>query len=516
MTDVELAREEWLETFQCVLLQARHFEALQALKPVLVRLVDRDLLSPALLSSFWKIVTEQYTTWSQKAYDLFCDVVLKMKDSHPVFDVIGLEPPLDIYRRLIAGPQFAKLAAQKLLDKGALEELTKAAASGDLRFLVPELTASLSETDKLESALCVINAIFDHLPSDYSTSDIVHAVALRLDAVTNVPAVIHALAHILKKTSSSVLASDFELLFEKSGENAITLVRDLIPGDRKPFIPDASFAFLAKEVSQIAARPDGLPILEHIYLSVDSAGDLAATLRDALWNIMFAAADESQRKATSKLILTFRDNKSLPRTLMRYVELCLDRLLEEESGNAAVFICDCLEVAASYVNILFLGFVPHRFDLPEDNVEVSVSLNGEIVRLPFNRYQTVAHFLPFLSGNLGHPIDSMVLYQNNSVLKTDALLNSSDVIEIRLKRHFIAPPPFTADCHPIAPLRSGKYITRLFELLDSPIGEQVYQILIQIPTPDGYKLEDLSDVDPSRRFFFIYKNQYKPQPLHEK
>jgi hypothetical protein len=101
-------------------------------------------------------------------------------------------------------------------------------------------------------------------------------------------------------------------------------------------------------------------------------------------------------------------------------------------------------------------------------------------------------------------------------MKAEAVLGSGDLIEVRLKRVYQRSPNFDAESHPGALLRLHKYVDRLFVLLRSPIAEEIYQILIQVPMPESFEHGDLSQIDVSQQFFFVYQLHYLVNHLSER
>jgi hypothetical protein len=134
----------------------------------------------------------------------------------------------------------------------------------------------------------------------------------------------------------------------------------------------------------------------------------------------------------------------------------------------------------------------------------------------FNVQKTAAQFAAFLAATLGRDVTAMVLYRDGSALRPETVLGRNTLIEVRIKTIYDRPPPFSRECHPVMLIQDFKYIRRLFDLLTSSIGDMIYDILIQIPTPDSFKLEDAWPLDPAQRLLFVYHLHYLAKHLHER
>jgi hypothetical protein len=511
LSDNELGLDSNLNLFREVLTEARNFEALQALKTVLVRIVQKDLLKPQLIEAFLGNVLGQYVIVSQKAIDLFCGVVRTLKDPSLVFAALEkVDAPLDIYRKLIPGSKFTKVAARRLLENGtaqAFSELTKAAATTDLRFLLPDLLSRLENPALLEFCVYVISAIFQKTAFRFDVTPIVHAIATNLQIFkSNMIRAFDSLVMILQKSHSVVERSDFELLFQGSESDLYHLITRLFLKEQSSLVSEDCFGFLSEHIRAISH--ECFAIVRHLYLSLNSSNILAQTIQTVLWEIVLETTEENMRKLASELLLSIQHTELLPACLFSYVERCLNTLLQSESVNAAVFIRECLELASTHVDLSTLGLQPHRFESAEDNIEIPISNNGEISRVLFHRQKTVAEFLPFLAGKLGYDVGAMVLYRGGSPLPSELVLRSNDLIEIRIKKIYTKAPPFTRDNHPVSLFQNVQYIDRLFSLFKSGIAEHIYNILILVPTPESFKLDDLSQLDLSERFLFVYQLHY--------
>jgi hypothetical protein len=429
--------------------------------------------------------------------------------------VVHQGAPAEVYGKFVAGAQYAAAAARKLLESGtrdAFAELAGAAAASDLRFLLPELLAGLADPARLEATVGVISAIFARAAFPFDATPVVHAVALNLAAFAGGPVrAFEALATVVRGSRSLVAREDFELLFRGAAAHLYELVVRLFPADGAPLVADGCVAFLVAEIRAIALAC--FPVVQHLYLAGDASGVLPRTIQAVLWEIVLGDAEEDVRARAARLLLSVRDTQVLPAFLLSCVERCLSALLTSESANAAVFIRECVELASAHVDPSALGLEAHRFESPEDNIEIPISDAGRITRVSFNRQKTVAQLLPLLAAKLGHDVGAMVLYRGGAALQPDTVLESNDLIEIRVKKIYTPPAPFTRESHPFSLFQNVRHIDRLFSLLRSGIAEHIYNILIQIPTPQSFALDDPAQLNPSERFLFVYQLHYLAKHL---
>jgi hypothetical protein len=164
LSPAELANDGFLGSFDYAIGQAPNPEAIQVVRPVLVRLADFDLLNETTVRLLWGKVATFHATVLPGALAFSCDVVLMSKTALPIIEIVSEPLHFDVFGRLLASRRYREAAALKLLEVGtpaAITELAKAAPTADLTFIVPSLKATIGEVSKIECNLRLLDAIWE-------------------------------------------------------------------------------------------------------------------------------------------------------------------------------------------------------------------------------------------------------------------------------------------------------------------------------------------------------------------
>ena len=515
--------EDDLTTLSCAIAQANSVESLNILKPVLVKLGERNQMTPEIMECLWTSVNSQFSTILQKCLTIFCDVALSCKNLPEILNIVKDPVHVEVYGQLIKGKQFEADATQALLDMGtpeAFRELTKAAKTSDISAVVPRVLEKLEKTASVtESAVCLLAAIFAKAPRDFDTTSILQSVAANFETIGNRGVVFEAIAALLRATSTYMSRNVFEKLYLESGDARTAFISSMVPGGRKPYINESSLDFLAEVIEKEEITKTWLAIVEHLYLHLSSEYVvLRNAINEALWKVVLSPPSQDFRCDGASLLLTFEEHEVIPTLLCQYVRRCLDELLTSENRNAAVFLNQCLSKASEYIDLNKLSLQRHKIDFPDDCIDVKVEFEGQVYPISVDGTGCVSHLITYIATVINRDPCSIILYCNKTALrplmKIYGHIKPGDSLEVRCRREYSSAPPFTAQLHPAVVCIDEKYVARLFKLLNSDIGDVIYEILLQVPTPSSFSLSDVSMLDPSHRFLFMYQLHYLAREIH--
>ncbi|OHT11723.1 hypothetical protein TRFO_18794 [Tritrichomonas foetus] len=541
----ETILEEYYQgTFAYVIGQASsNIESLVLLKPVLIKFAENNALVGDILDCLWNGINSLAPSVIQRGFDLFAEIALKVKtvDNH-LIELILNPPNIDILCRLVNGPNFSQLAinelstlAEKESSIEALDALIKVSLKTNLVNMIPEILSNINNKQLLLKNIVLINRIIIKTPTIIDTKEIVSSLShnFSMYSIKEVEEVMESLSSILMRTRTKVTNDDFSILIKNctNNESLTIVIKSLLTNNAvlielennkvfKELIERASFDFSLFEIAR------------HIYLLFNENHDLpnCETIKqitfNALWNSLLKAENNEQRISISDLLLTFNDNRKLPDCIYNYVQTCLDFLLNNpisqninnstiynECRNAALFINECIETSSKFVSLEHFGLKSHRFIVPESIINVSIEADGEKYEISVNQNANVAYLITVISSKLNRDVTSIILYSKGKSVPVQTKLASTDLnFEVRFRAEYDRVPPFTLENHPISLLTNEKYMNHLLELLNSPIGEDIYNILIQIPTPKQFKATDL---DPSNSYLFLYTLHYYAQHIDE-
>lgn len=533
----KISEPQFQSIFSYILCQTNsNIESITLLKPVLIKFAENDLLDPVLIDSFWESINNVAPSVIQRGYDLFSDISLKIKpDSKETIDYIlkkVLEQPnIDILCRLIKGPQYSEVAIKelsKLAEKdgnfNAVEALVKVSSSADLSDLLPSIMEHMNNSSLLKNHILLIDSILIKKPMTIDSSLIITNLAQNISMFSSdeIEEIMKAFSDILIRTNQKIQKNDLSLLFTNYQDNdCLFKILDFIFTEKGSLTTTDSYSVVDELIDRATTSFTLFSILKHFYLNVNDQ-QLNEKVFQALWKIILHPINEEQRKATSELLLTFSNNSIVPSKLDEFVKLCLDDLLSSENPNSAIFINECLSFASKYVFLESFNLEPHRFTVPEDMITVSVDISGlppdsNHLELSINNQNDVSNLIVALSAKLNREVTSMILYSKGKSVPNKTKLVETDLkFEVRFRTEYERVPPFTISNHPISLFNDDKYIHRMLSLLDSPIGEEVYNVLINIPTPKQFsESAQTMNIDPSKPYLFLYDLHYLAKHLDE-
>lgn len=519
-----VVQDDDLSLLTCVIGQVNSLEGLNILKPILVKLGERNQMTVEIMSTLWTTVNAQFSTVLQKCLTVFCDVALACKQMPEIMEIVSDPVRLEVFRQLIKGKQFEDAASKKLLDMGtpeAFQELVKAAKDTDLAVIVPDVCSKIENPDMVVDCLFLLSAIFTKSPQDFDTTAIMQTIVDNYDKFVDVGHIAESIANLLMKTSTQLKRAVFEKLYVKSGDDCSKFIVPLFPSGRSPFVDEESLGFLADAIRTDEITDSRFLVLKHLYLNLDTKYEnVHSAIRDSLWNLVLVPPSPKLGRDASSLLLVGCSNEMAPIMLTQYVRRCLDELLQSENVNAATFINECLGKAAEYIEIEALGVRSHRLEVPDDCLDLKVRFEGEVIPVSFDRGAQVSRLLTRIACMVSRDPCSIVLYYNNSSLKPAMIIGdhfkAGDVIEVRCRSVYDRSPVFTKENHPAFVCNSEKYAGRLLALLDSGIANVVYDILLQVPTLYSFNLDNLRDLDPSKKFLFMYQLHYLANHFEER
>ena len=523
LTSSKLQNDMFKNTFCSILVLIQNFECLSIIKPALIKYADRNLIDKNIVESLLTSVKSQHLSFQSKAYDLFIDIAIKINNPEIVLDVIKEEKNVvDIYGKLIKGSQYIKIVSEKLLnfvenynDFNAFDKLLNISKSYDSSNILNQILSNyINNLNLFDFHLYLIDSILQKSKQVIDIEPIINILISNPEILVkeNYHKIVISLTNILQNIHKHVTKDLFQLLLNKSNDDSdlIFLFQSLFLSSKQMLIDEGSKELVCDSVKKISNNLNLFEILRILYSNVpENETKLHEQIMVILWDILLNPSSNKIRKEVSDLLLSDIKPELVPSKLCCYVEKCLQNVMEIDNKNSAIFIQECLSYVSKYVNIKAFGIEEHRFFI-DDKIEIKIKIFNKIETIRIEKSGSLYDLTQNIASSYNIDINSIVLYYSNNIIPLCSQIcefSDDKVIEVRIKNIYEPAPHFNFDNHPISIINNRIYLQRLMELLKSSISEDIYKILIQVPTPDFYKLLP-ENISLSYRFLFIYQLHY--------
>lgn len=522
-TEIESAQS----TLEFILSQVSNFEGLKLLEPIFTTFANRDIFCDNLVDSLWNIVSNMPQSVYKKSIELFSNIAVKIKNTQKIVNIAILQPiNIDFVTELAERAQYKESITKALFDLAenkkdvnSLEALIKISKNSDLSTNLPEILSNINCPDLLENHIILIDSILTKSPQPLDPIPIFSSISNNISTFSKDKAidVLKNSASILHITKAKISPEILKNLLSnsKSNELQVIIMKELFP-------PNAILVEINKDNIQIiidivkssTAQEDLFEIISHLYLTALIQNDeLKDFVFKCLWNILLNPQSEVKRRHVSSILLTITDYSNLASQIKSFVNSCLHELETAENKNAAIFISECLHFINGFCTLSSLGVEPHRYQDPEDMIPLNIQIGDNIEDLLADSHLTISELTALVSQHFNKDVMSFALYIDGEKLPDELILGEipevqSSIFQIRKKEPYKNLAKITLDNHPVSLFRDEKIEKRLFELLKSHISEEIYDVLIQIPTLDIYTFKSSSQLDSSNTYHFLYDLHY--------
>ena len=532
--DVLLSNNEFFETFAFIVTASNlNLEMLTLLKPLLILYASNDFLNDVIISQIYERINDFAPSVRQKGLDIFCDVCLRIKSKvESVLKLMSNPPDVDLLSRLIAGPLFQEQAKSLLITLAendgkriAFEALIKASMSIDLSMLLPQIMNNIGKKEYLIDHINLISSIINKTPVSMKTDAILYNFAHNLPMFNKcIDHILQSLSTILRKTNTKISKENIELIFQNCKDHImLTKIIKTFYNENDLLVQPQANDVVLLLFNRIITDFSMFEIIEHLY-SVSKTliwlKDLNSSLFDSLWNSLMHPSTKNQRTAISKLLLTYTNEEisEVPSKLCQYSEKCLNILISDHNPNAALFIDDIFKFTYNYTVPEQLEIIPHYFTIPENYISVTIDTPDKTqLIIEISNSAKLSNLIALLSYKIKRDVTSIILYSNGKSIPNDTrVIDTNKKFEARFKNFHEKYPKFTLEQHPISViynLINEMVLEKIKNLLASPIGNLVYNIMIQIPTPKQFK-PDLK-IDPSKPYLFLYNLHYIAKHIND-
>ena len=506
MSTLKAEEEPATELLIHVISKIESLEALQVLKPALLQLAKHAPLKMNLLQAFFHNVMSQHASILPAAINIFADVVLAERYTEsPLVFTLPTTLPTQLLGRLLEGRQFIDTASLLLWsqvesDPTIIDTLTAAASKSDLGSLLPNVDALAAHEGMSAKCANFVDAILKKSSAPYNPAQLIDCcIKSGIDSQT-----VKQLVSIVSKTKTTFSATQItEINKQLDDATACSFFRMLLPERINCLAADDSQDSLVKIVEEAGlARFD---ILDHAYHNVPYSNTQPQTIAalvlaadKELWK--FAMEDNEQAR---ELLLEVREPRELPTKLVDLVQRAMESLKESPKG-ALILALKCIQAASEFVTPESLGFIAHKYDDPEDTMEITIRYKSEKYTLKQQPREMTTSTKPLIASIIGVPVPSLVLYHNKSCLKPCEIkeLNPPE-IEVRTLNEYDPPAVFTEKIHPINAIIP--HYKELFELLSGENATYAFNVLNLLPTPADFKIEKLT---PDVPYVYLYQLHY--------
>lgn len=508
-------------------------EAFQTLKPVFSKIIEKNLMTKELLSIIWEKANSMHDSVLQQSLDLFTEIVIKERNTQMVIDIVSDTKNVEVLGKMIKS-SFAVPMSQLLMNiaindnnEAALLELTKSAFSYDLSNFIPIIFENISNPSLLYGNLSLLKAILTLKPTQLDVSPIIQSVITQCETSDEArrEKLLSPLTDIISRSSSCLGAEHFREIIKviKNDKYLSQFIKDLFPAQARILLDESALKDMVNLISEAQTKIESYDFFKHIFINILPINEFLSGIKDtiesSLWSVVLSPPNATIRLAASNLLLDDHTTETIPFKIYSYTKKCLDTLKEHDNAYAAIFINECLRLTSKYISLSSLNVEPHQFMFKEDMITFKVKNGSETKDITYNQQATVAQLATYIAGLFGHEVTAIKLYHQNSIMKTDIILHNiikdDTVIDARFLTTYDPVPQFTTQNHPAFLLIGTEYIDHLLDLLKSNIGESIYTILIQVPTPSNFKVMSFENIDPKSQYMFLYQIHYLAKHLNE-
>ena len=512
-----------------------NFELLESLKPVLFLFAEKNLLSEYLVECIWNIVNSMPDLLLPRSLNIFADVALKMNDCIDfVINLITNPLNSELILKFVNNNQYFHRIIEILIDMAeqkhsldAFEILNQISQRKNISFILPKIMNFINDYSLFKSNISLIKNIESQKISNIDNKKIVETFSLYIlsnvnNDINDFLDILKNYTFILSRTESVINASSLSLLINNimSSNNTqsiknqliITLIINLFPFGNS-LVDEESSSIIVDIVNNIKTEIEMqtnlelFDILKHLYLNnFIHNKSIKKSVYDCIWEFLMHPKNIEQRKLMSSTLLTFTRYDNLMTQIQKLVQDSVVELTEKENVNAALFIIECLDFSSRFVSLKCLGIEPHLYQDPDDLILITLN---KIQTLEVNKYMKISEVIPLVSNQFNMPVMSIMLFYNNNRVDDDLIIGQFQTtnFEVRYKKQFEEIKDISRENHPISFL--NKYSNILLNMLNSKkLSQEIYQILIRIPTASSYLVPSPNDLNPSNAYRFLYDLHY--------